>query len=127
MGRKKDVEKEDIEKLYKQLTPEQRVFIDHVRAGRHDPVYFAENLLGIELHPGQKLWLWMTTGTQLEKAYEMGRLLHDDARKLWENREQFDLMIEKAKDIGFLKNILVPSNRWGKTLVTSVKHIYINF
>ena len=26
-----------------------------------------------------------------------------------------------------MKNILVPSNRWGKTLVTSIKHLWFNF
>lgn len=127
MGRKKIVREESFEDLLKGLTPEQQDFLRKVKAGRHDPVYFAEVLLGIELHPGQKLWLWMTTGTCLDKAYEMGLTLHDESRKLWSNREQFDEICKKMEESGFLKNILVPSNRWGKTLVTSVKHLYINF
>lgn len=127
MGRKKAVDKMSFEELLKGLTPEQREFLLKVKAGRHDPVYFAETLLGIDLHPGQKLWLWMTTGTQLDKAYEIGLTLHNEQRKLWSNREQFDETCSKMEESGFLKNILVPSNRWGKTLVTSVKHLYINF
>lgn len=124
-GRKKDIDKMTYEELLKDLTPEQREFLDKVKTGKTDPVYFAEKLLGIELHDGQKLWLWMTTGTQKEKAYEMGLRLHDDTRKLWSNREMFDEIFRKNPE--FLKNILVPSNRWGKTLVTSVKHLWYNF
>jgi hypothetical protein len=50
--------------------------------------------------------------------------LHDEQRKLWSNREEFDELLKKNSD--FLKNILVPSNRWGKTLITSVKHLWYN-
>lgn len=111
--------------LEKDLSTEQQELLTMVREGRRDPVAFAEKLLGIELHDGQKLWLWMTTHTQVDKAYETGLKLHDTARKLWSNRAEFEALTAKNPDM--LRNILVPSNRWGKTLVTSVKHIWYNF
>lgn len=122
MARKTKIASEPIEKVTKSLTKEQQEFIGWVREGKGDPVFFAEKLLGIELHDGQKLWLWMTTKTQLDKAFALGVAMHDDVRKLWTTREQFDALIAKNPDM--LKNILVPSNRWGKTLCTSVKHIW---
>lgn len=104
--------------LERDVTPEQLELIKHIKIGRKDPVYFSTVVLGVPLHPKQELWLWLTTKTQLEKAFELGLAL-----KLWVTREEFDL---KFKDHEFLKNILVPSNRWGKTLVTSVKHLWYN-
>lgn len=125
MGRKTNIAKESLDKSIKKLSKEEQELIADVREGRKDPVFFAEKLLGIELHDGQKLWLWMTTKTQTEKAFELGVKLHDENRKLWTNREEFD-QLTAGHD--FLKNILVPSNRWGKTLVTSgVKHLWYNF
>lgn len=118
-GRKTVVEKESIEDIWKSLTKEQRAFLTKVKLGRKDPVYFAKVLLGIELHPKQMVWLWMTSKTQLHNACALGIKL-----KLWD-QTKFKLILEKNP--GMLKNILVPSNRWGKTLVTSVKHIWYNF
>ena len=123
-GPKTKVSKMGMDKVLKDLTEEQREYIALVRAGRKDPVLFAEKLLGIEFHDAQKLWLWMTTKTQLDKAYEMGMKLKDGNRKLWNSREEFDKL---TLNHDFLRNILVPSNRWGKTLVTSAKHIWYNF
>lgn len=116
-----------IEELEADLTQEQRDFIAVMKRCKLDPVAFAHDLLDIRLHPGQQLWLWMTTGTQLEKAFELGLTLSDpeNGRKLWANRGEFDALLERNHD--FLKNILVPSNRWGKTFVTSVKHIWYNY
>lgn len=112
--------------LEKDFTPEQKKLLADVRLGRHDPVYFAESLLDIRLHEGQKLWLWMTTRTQTEQAFLLGLKLHDENRKLWTTRAEFDALLAKLPE--FQKNILVPSNRWGKTLVTSgVKHLWYNF
>lgn len=125
MGRPKKEEKLTQKDLEKGLTKEQKEFLDLVRAGRKDPVLFAHELLGIELHDGQMLWLWMTTKTQLDKAFELGVKMHDEQRKLWSTREEFDEIISRNPD--FLKNILVPSNRWGKTLCTSVKHLWYNY
>lgn len=125
MGRKKDTAKIPMDKLVKSLSKEQQEFLTLVRAGRKDPVLFAYELLGVELHDGQKLWLWMTTKTQQDKAFELGLKLHDEFRPLWSNREEFDAMVARNPDM--LKNLLVPSNRWGKTLVTSVKHIWYNY
>jgi hypothetical protein len=58
-----------------------------LQLGRTDPVLFSEQLLGIELHEGQKHWLRESTkGTKI--------------------------------------NVLVPSNRWGKSTVTAIKQIW---
>jgi len=109
----------------KDLTKEQKAFLALVRAGRKDPVFFAYELLGTELHPKQKFWLWMTTKTQRDKAYELGLVLENEYGKtFWKNREEFELL---TANHDFLRNILVPSNRWGKTLVTSIKHIWYNY
>lgn len=129
-GRKKvevEIEKMTQEELEADLTQEQRDFLAAMRRGKTDPVAFAEELLDIKLHDGQKLWLWMTTKTQIERAYELGLTLSDpeNGRKLWANRAEFDALLERNHD--FLKNILVPSNRWGKTFVTSVKHLWYNY
>lgn len=105
--------------LLKGLTKEQRELVEMVRTGRRDPVFFAEKILDIELHPKQKLWLWMTTKTQSEKACALGIEL-----KIWDEPGFLSL---KEKNPDMMKNVLVPSNRWGKTLVTSVKHIWYNF
>src|SRR3989338_6982905 len=120
MGNHTNIEKMSREALLADLTPEQREFLDKVRAGKKDPVFFAENLLGVKLHDGQKLWLWMTTRTQAEQAYDLGALLGT-----WKSRGEFDELLARNPD--FSKNILVPSNRWGKTLVTSVKHVWYNY
>jgi len=120
MGNHTNIEKMSREALLADLTPEQREFLDKVRAGKKDPVFFAENLLGVKLHDGQKLWLWMTTRTQSEQAYDLGALLGT-----WKSRGEFDELLARNPD--FSKNILVPSNRWGKTLVTSVKHVWYNY
>ena len=118
MGRKKKIDKLTDEELKQDLSPQEQAFLVHVRAGRKDPVYFAEKMLGVSLHPKQKVWLWLTSRTQFEKAYELGLSL-----KLWDGPAAF----EKFKSHPFQKNILVPSNRWGKTLVTSVKHLWYNY
>lgn len=112
--------------LKKDFSKEQQLLLVDVKAGRLDPVYFATSLLGLELHDGQKLWLWMTTKTQPDKAFEMGLKLHDpNGRKMWGTRAEFDALL--LANVDFLKNILVPSNRWGKTFVTSVKHLWYCF
>lgn len=59
--------------------------------GRVDPVFFAETILKIQLHDGQKEWLRESTLP------------------------------------GRVKNILVPSNQYGKTVITAVKHIWMCF
>jgi len=112
--------------LEKDLSVEQIAFLADVRAGRKDPVFFAERMLGIDLHSGERIWLWMTTGRCPDKAYETGLELNSPDRIFWKTREEFDSIITKHNGL-FLKNILVPSNRWGKTMVTSVKHIWYNY
>lgn len=65
--------------------------LEKIEKGRYDPVYFAEVILGIQLHEGQKRWLASTV-----KPY----------RK---------------------RNILVPGNSFGKTVISAVKQLYYLF
>lgn len=127
MGRKKKIDKLTDAQLEEELTPKEVGFLEKVRAGRKDPVYFAEVLLGIALHPKQKIWLWLTTKTKWEECYKLGLCLAlgPDGKliALWNNAEEF----ERYRHYEYGKNILVPSNRWGKTLVTSVKHLWYNY
>lgn len=120
MSRPPAIKKRTIASLKKDLTPEQRDFMKLIRPGRLDPVFFATELLDVRLHDAQKLWLWMTTKTQLEKAFELGVITGH-----WKDRAAFAAL--RALNPDMLRNILVPSNRWGKTLVTSVKHLWYNF
>lgn len=87
--------------------------VTYVQKGRQDPVLFAEKLLGLHLHYHQKLWLWLTTKTQLDKATELAREMN------------YSLPSKTAlSEHNFKKNVLVPSNRWGKTFITAVKHLW---
>lgn len=87
-----------------------------VAIGRRDPVFFGEYFLGVQFHSAQKVWLWLTTKTQIKKAVELaikeGIPLPNEAQLL---------------EHPFLKNVLCPSNRFGKTFITAVKHIWYNF
>ena len=131
MGRKKNIDKqiadETIEEMRKRLTPEELVFIDLMKRCRQDPVAFGEEVLALEFHAGQKVWLWLSCQAFLSpsgrvdclnKAFALGQTMG-----LWVDRAEFDLRTAGAD---FMKNILVPSNRWGKTFVTSAKHIWVN-
>lgn len=75
--------------------------------------------MGVQFHPAQKVWLWLTTKTQIVKAYELAK------EKKIEPVCFFSL--EQITEHEFLKNILCPSNRFGKTFVTSCKHVWYNF
>jgi len=87
-----------------------------VAHGRKDPVFFGEYFLGIHFHPSQKIWLWLTTKTRIADAYELAMV------------EGIALPpLEDMMTHNFLKNILCPANRFGKTFVTSIKHIWYNF
>ena len=116
MGRPTKIANMTIEEINKELSFDQKEFLYLVKTGRTDPVFFAEKLLGVPLHDKQKIWLWMTTKTQRPLARPLGIKLG-----LWTGAE-FEELVTKNED--FTKNILVPSNRWGKTLVTAVKHIW---
>ena len=104
----------------KKLTPEEREFLSDVVKGKKDPVYFANKLLGLEVHDGQKLWLWMTTKTETARAFLLGLEMGK-----WKSQAEFEELLKRNPD--FLRNILVPSNRWGKTLVTTIKHLWYNY
>jgi len=87
-----------------------------IAKGRKDPVFFGEYFLGLHFHSRQKIWLWLTTKTKIKEAYELAIEENIPLPKL-----------EKLLEHRFLKNILAPGNRFGKTFVTSVKHIWYNF
>lgn len=87
-----------------------------IALGRKDPVFFAEYFLGVRLHDKQKIWLWITTKTQIEKAYDLALAIGTPLPSLE------DLLAHP-----FLKNILAPGNRFGKTVVTAFKHIWYCF
>jgi len=100
-------------------------FLEDIQKGRHDPVHFAEKLLGIFLHDGQKMWIWVTTKTQKEKAYTLAQKL-----KLYETDKRFvtwEVFTEFWESNTFKRNILVPGNRFGKTFITGVKHMWRNY
>jgi len=86
--------------------------------GRNDPVFFSKYFLGLELHDGQKLFLWGSTKTQKEQATPIVKKKYPD------NWEQVLEYIYSDKCNSW---ILVPSNRWGKTMTAAVKHIYMLF
>jgi len=87
-----------------------------IARGRKDPVFFGEFFLGLHFHNRQKIWLWTTTKTQIELAYDLSLSAGIPLPA-----------IDKLLAHPFLKNILAPGNRFGKTFVTSVKHIWYNF
>lgn len=118
-GRRTREEKLNAAEIKKYLTKDQLQLRDDIKKGQDDPIFFAESILDLRLHPLQKIWLWMTTKTQFEKACVIGVEM-----KVWKDEDAFRKLVA---NVDFQKNILVPSNRWGKTLVTSIKHIWINF
>lgn len=107
-------------KIINELSTEDRVAVMPMAAaiakGRVDPVYFGEYFLGLQFHAAQKIWLWLTTKTQIQMAVDLA--------------EAEGIYIPDLEDLlehPFLKNILCPANRFGKTFITSVKHIWYNF
>jgi len=87
-----------------------------IARGRRDPIFFGEYFLGLQFHPSQKVWLWLTTKTRIVDGYELAKVCGIDLPPL-----------EGLLEHPFLKNILCPANRFGKTFITSVKHIWYNF
>ncbi len=74
-----------------------------IARGRKDPVFFGEHFLGLQFHPRQKVWLWTTTKTNIQAAYNLAK--------------QENIPLPKLEDLlehDFLKNILAPGNRFGK-------------
>ena len=57
------------------MTISQEEFIELIKAGRKDPVLFAEKILGLSLHDKQKIWMWTTTKTQLAWASEIAKAI----------------------------------------------------
>lgn len=90
--------------------------VKDIAKGRKDPVFFGEHFLGLRFHTKQKIWLWLTTRTCMQEATELAKAIGYDLPAL-------DIL----QNFNFLKNILKPGNRFGKTFVTSVKHIWYNF
>lgn len=112
--------KKDYSKIQRALEAEDQVealsFSKAIAQGRKDPVFFGEFFLGLEFHAAQKIWLWTTTKTRIKDAYDLAVATDQNIPPLAELLEH-----------NFLKNILCPSNRFGKTFVTAVKHIWYCF
>ena len=111
----------DYNKIIKSLSTQEKISVlpmaTALAKGRKDPVFFGEFFLGLHFHPTQKVWLWLTTRTQIEKAYKLAK----------EEGIELNASLEDLLKHPFLKNILSPANRFGKTVVTSIKHIWYNF
>lgn len=90
--------------------------VDAIQKGMHDPVFWGEYFLGLKFHDHQKIWLWLTTKTQILRAVTLAREIGMALPPL-----------EKLTEHKFLKNILCPANRFGKTMVTAVKHPWYCF
>lgn len=88
-----------------------------IAEGRTDPVIFGEKLLGLKFHAKQKIWLWLTTKTRIDYAVELARAI----------KYQLPGTEAELLNHNFLKNILSPSNRFGKTFITAVKHVWYCF
>jgi hypothetical protein len=112
--------KRDYNKLLAKLSPDEQKNVKEytlaLAKGRTDPVFFAEYFLGLRFHPKQKIWLWLTTKTQIENGYHLAKVVGVPLPTM-----------DELRDHPFLKNILCPSNRFGKTLMTAVKHIWYCF
>lgn len=96
------------------LTEEEKAnfieLIEHVARGREDIIYFSEKLLGIPLNRFQEKFLKRST----------------TPRSKWQ--EVFDDIPDTFEDIKgmiFGKNIACPSNQVGKTVMISIKHIWM--
>lgn len=102
--------------LFSELSEEDKIFAremqSHEKMGREDPVYFAEYHLGLTLHDGQKEYLrysdpfWLSLNP--EKVIEYNKT-------------------HKNQILTGHKNLLNPSNRWGKTVVLAIKHLRYNY
>ncbi len=106
--------------MFKDLPPENKpqvlALAKAIARGRKNPVFFGEEFLGLHFHDKQKVWLWLTTKTCTQDALDLAKAIGYDLPPA-----------EKLAQINFLKNILCPSNRFGKTFITSVKHLWYNF
>lgn len=92
--------------------------IEIVTKGRQDPVFFLEKALGLTFYPQQKVWLWVTTHTQKQKAYELMMELG-----IFFTTPQ-DLIGQMDTLYSFDKHILAVANQIGKTFLTACKHIW---
>ena len=106
MTRSTEISKMSLGEVTQNFSDEQKQYYTLIKEGRKNPILFTNKILDLHLHNGQKLWLWMTTKTQPDKAFELGKQMGK-----WSDREEFDAL---RINNNFLKNILVPSNRWGK-------------
>lgn len=100
------------------LNQRQADALEIVTKGREDPVFFLEKALGLNFYPQQKIWLWVTTHTQKEKAYrlmlEMGIFFTSPD----------DLISQMDTLYSLDKHILAVANQIGKTFLTACKHIW---
>ena len=119
MNQSKKTNKEMLDELELEVGESREELLSFAQAiskGRKDPVFFGEYFLGLHFHNPQKIWLWLTTRTKIREGYELAMAIGQDLPPL-----------EELLEHEFLKNILCPSNRFGKTAVTAVKHVWYNF
>ena len=84
--------------------------IDLVQRARQDIVVFSEEMLGAPLNDFQREYLTRTTTPRVQWPEKFG--------------------VEEIEDIGgmlFGRNIACPSNQVGKTVMTAIKHIWLNY
>ena len=114
--------KKNYSEIISQLSSEDNIYLlplaKAIALGRKDPIFFGEYFLGLRFHPLQKIWLWLTTKTKIKEAHEIAIKMGFPVGAI---------PLEKLSSHPFLKNILCPANRFGKTFITSVKHIWYNF
>lgn len=93
-------------------TAAKQTFLDLLRLmqrGRESIVVFATEMLGMSLNEFQVEYLTKTT----------------TPRKLW--MEKFDLAFDDDEGMYFGRNIACPSNQIGKTVMTAMKHLWLNY
>lgn len=83
--------------------------VDLVQRGRNDIIVFAVEMLGMQLNEFQIEFLSRTT----------------TPRALW--MERFGVEIEDIGGMLYGRNIACPSNQVGKTVMTAMKHIWMNY
>ena len=83
--------------------------VDLVKRGREDIIVFAREMLGMDLNEFQVEYLRKSTTPRAEWA------------------EKFGLELEFDDGMLFGRNIACPSNQVGKTVMTAIKHIWLNY
>lgn len=106
----------NVREQFDELTKDNQIMLlkiqEDLQHGYEDPVFFSEHFLGVELHAGQKEYLRFSDQVWIS--------LHREEVAEYNARGGSQILNGK-------KNILVPCNRWGKTVALATKHIRYNF